>query len=70
MNESVAHWVLTVAGAYALVGVLFAIPFAWRGAGVLEPVAREGTLGFRLLILPGAATLWPLLLYRWWKAAR
>ena len=70
MSESVAHWVLTVAGVYAGVGVVFAIPFAWRGAGVLEPVAREGTLGFRLLILPGAATLWPLLLYRWRRAPR
>ncbi len=70
MSESVARWVLTGAGAYALVGAFFAIPFAWRGAGILEPVAREGTVGFRLLILPGAATLWPLLLYRWWRASR
>lgn len=70
MPEPVARLVLTVAGAYLLAGVLFAIPFAWRGAGALEPVAREGTLGFRLLILPGAVTLWPLLALRWWRAAR
>jgi hypothetical protein len=49
---------------------VFAIPFVWRGAGAVEPVAREGTWGFRLLILPGSATLWPYLLYRWWKANR
>lgn len=70
MSEPVARLLLTVAGIYALAGALFAIPFAWRGAGTVEPVAREGTRGFRLLILPGAATLWPLLLYRWWKAPR
>jgi len=70
MNEAVARWLVTVAGAYAVAGVLFAIPFVWRGAGAVEPVAREGTWGFRLLILPGSATLWPYLLYRWWRAAR
>lgn len=70
MTEPVARLLLTVAGIYLLAGALFAIPFAWRGAGVLEPVAREGTPGFRLLILPGALTLWPLLLVRWWRATR
>jgi hypothetical protein len=70
MSETVARWLLTVAGAYALAGIAFAIPFVWRGAGVLEPVAREGTWGFRLLILPGSATLWPYLLYRWVRAGR
>jgi hypothetical protein len=70
MSEGVARLLLGVAGAYALAGVAFAVPFVIRGAGVLEPVAREGTWGFRLLILPGSATLWPYLLYRWWRAGR
>lgn len=70
MSEAVARWLLTVAGAYAVAGVVFAVPFVWRGAGAIEPVAREGTWGFRLLILPGSATLWPYLLYRWWRASR
>jgi hypothetical protein len=68
VNEALARGLVALAGGYAAVGVVFAIPFAWRGAGVLEPVAAEGTLGFRLLILPGAATLWPYLLYRWVRA--
>jgi hypothetical protein len=68
VSEALARGLLTVAGGYALVGVLFAVPFVWRGAGVVEPVAREGTLGFRLLILPGAITLWPYLLFRWLRA--
>lgn len=53
---------------YALVGLVFALVFAWRGAPVVNPAAREGSLGFRVLILPGAAALWPLLLRRWIQA--
>jgi hypothetical protein len=70
MDETVARWLVTAAGAYALAGLLFAIAFARRGAGVVEPVAQDGTWGFRLLIIPGAATLWPYLLLRWWRARR
>ncbi len=47
--------------AYAAIGVLFAIPFALRWAARLDPVAAKGTLGFRLLLLPGATLLWPWL---------
>ena len=53
---------------YTLVGVVFALAFAWRGAAAVDPVARHGTLGFRMLIVPGAALLWPLLAVRWWRA--
>jgi hypothetical protein len=49
---------------YAVLGALFAAPFAWRLAARIDPVAATGTLGFRLLILPGAAALWPWLLVR------
>jgi hypothetical protein len=30
----------------------------------LDAVAAHGTTGFRLLLVPGAALLWPLLLRR------
>ena len=36
--------------------------FSFRYASI------SGTWGFRLLILPGAAALWPLLLLRWLRA--
>ncbi|MFT3785493.1 MAG: hypothetical protein QM770_04935 [Tepidisphaeraceae bacterium] len=48
--------------AYLAVGVPFAVWFAWRGAGEIDPVAVHGSLGFRLLILSGSAALWLLLL--------
>lgn len=54
---------------YAVIGVLFAAAFAWRGVAVVDPVARHATRGFRLLVAPGAALLWPLLMVRWWRAA-
>jgi hypothetical protein len=57
---------LTIAlGLYVLVGLLFAVPFVLRGVHRIDPVARESTLGFRLIILPGAVALWPLLAVRW-----
>jgi hypothetical protein len=49
---------------YAVLGALFAVAFAWRLAARIDPVAATGTLGFRLLILPGAAALWPWLRVR------
>ena len=55
---------------YALAGFVFALAFAWRGAGAVDAVARHSTLGFRILVAPGAALLWPLLGLRWWRAAR
>ena len=51
--------------AYAFAGLVFAVAFALFGVQRVDPAAREAGAGFRLLILPGAAALWPLLLARW-----
>lgn len=55
-------WFLTGLGLYLAAGAVFAPWFALRGAGRLDANARAGTAGFRVLIAPGAAALWPLLL--------
>jgi hypothetical protein len=55
---------------YLLCGLAFAIAFVFAGAGKIDPHAERGSWGFRLLILPGAAALWPLLARRWWKGVR
>lgn len=60
---------LNTAGGYLAVGFLFAIAFVWKGVGKIDPDAAKGTLGFRLLILPGCALLWPILLRRWLQAS-
>jgi hypothetical protein len=63
MEEAVA-WLIRFAGVYLLTGLLFALYFINVGAGRIDPSARDATWGFKLLILPGAAVLWPLLLTR------
>lgn len=67
---SIAAWLVGVAAAYGAVGFVFSIPFVLCGAGKIDPVAREGTWGFRLLIVSGAIALWPLLLKRWLSGVR
>ncbi len=47
---------------YVGLGVLFALYFATKGVSKLDPTAEGAPLGFRMLMLPGAAALWPLLM--------
>ncbi len=63
--ETAVEILLTVLGAYLLMGLLFAVPFAFFGARAFDPSAVQGTLGFKLIIIPGAALLWPLMAKRW-----
>ena len=69
MNDTVAVIVVRALEAYAALGLVFAVPFVIAGAGRIDPAAAKGTPGFRLLILPGAAALWPYLLLRWVRGA-
>jgi hypothetical protein len=57
---TLATWLVNALGLYALLGLLFAVPFVLRGVGRVDPAAREGTWGFRLLILPGVVAFWPV----------
>ena len=50
---------------YAVIGLVFAIAFVARGAGRVDPAALAAPVGFRLLVLPGVAAVWPLLAWRW-----
>ncbi|MEM6455151.1 MAG: hypothetical protein AAF772_08665 [Acidobacteriota bacterium] len=65
MPQPFAEILVLVAGLYAALGLVFAVPFAVRGAPRVDPAAQGGTWGFRLLIVPGAALFWPLLARRW-----
>ncbi len=56
---------LSLVAAYAVVGFLFAVVFVTIGVARIDDAARSPTFGFRLLIFPGAAALWPVLLMRW-----
>ncbi len=56
--------IVGVVAAYLAIGLLFGIFFAFKGAALLDPVATGAPLGFRILVLPGAVALWPLLLVK------
>lgn len=58
-------WLILVLGVYLVMGLGFAVVFVISGAGRISPAARGAGWGFRLLILPGAAVVWPLLAWRW-----
>lgn len=55
---------------HLLLGLLFGLLFVARGVERVDPAAHGGTWGFRVLILPGCAALWPLLLVRLLRARK
>lgn len=54
----------TIAG-YLVIGLVFALAFVTRGLAVIDPAARGMPWLARLLIVPGVASLWPLMLWKW-----
>lgn len=56
---------LTLLGLYAAAGLALAVAFVARGVQRVDPQADGSGWGFRLIILPGVAAFWPLLLRRW-----
>lgn len=61
----VATIILLTIAAYLAIGVLFALLFVIRGVERIDPAARSTSWVFRMLIIPGAAALWPVILSRW-----
>ena len=55
---------------YLAAGFVFAVFFVWRGARQIDGMAKGISLQTRLLLLPGSAALWPVLLWKWLKARR
>ena len=66
----IAAVLLICFGTYLACGLVFALPFAVFGVGRIDPHAVHGSWGFRILIIPGAAALWPLLLWWWISGAK
>jgi len=61
----VAEWFINLLGAYTGIGLLFAIVFLTVGISQVDPDSKGSGVGFRLIILPGVAALWPVLFTRW-----
>jgi hypothetical protein len=62
---TIAQWIVNLAMIYTVLGLVFALVFVAFGVGRIDSAAKGSPLTFRLLIFPGAAALWPLLLKRW-----
>ena len=62
--------ILLIAAAYLVVGAVFALAFVWRGAVRIDPAAARSSFGARIIFLPGAAALWPILAARWARGGK
>jgi hypothetical protein len=65
MSHTLATLFVGLLTAYLGIGTAFAAAFVAKGVDRIDPMARGAGWGFRLLIAPGAALFWPLLLTRW-----
>ena len=70
MSVSLASWIVGLVGVYLALGIVFVLPFLLKGIGRIDPVAAEGTVGFKIIISPGVIALWPLLARRWLTGVR
>ena len=59
-------FLLNALALYAAIGIVTALAFVAFGITRVQPAPVS--LGARILILPGAAALWPCVLRRWIKA--
>lgn len=69
MTQAWAETAVQLAIAYLAIGVAFGLAFVIRGVAKVDPSAADSGWGFRLVILPGVAALWPLLLRRWLQSS-
>lgn len=59
------EWMVRLFTAYSVAGTLFAIVFVSVGVQRIDPQARGTGVAFRMMVLPGAAAFWPVLLVKW-----
>ena len=62
----VVAFLLNALASYAAIGLLTALAFVM--VGITRVQSASVSLGARILILPGAAALWPYVLFRWLRA--
>lgn len=65
-----ANALLLVVAAYAAIGAVVASVFVIVGVTRVDPAAAGTKWGFRAIIWPGAAALWPVVVERWARAGR
>lgn len=62
--ESVAQLVILIVKGYLMCGLIFSIPFLFLGIQRVDPSAKNSTLLFKVVVLPGVTLFWPLMLTR------
>jgi len=70
MTEWLSITILAALGVYAVLGVGFAAWFLSGGLARLDAGAGHAPIGFRLIIAPGVAALWIVLLVLVLRARR
>jgi hypothetical protein len=66
MFEPISMFLVYLLAAYVAVGIAAALAFVTVGIVQVQPMSV--TVGARILLLPGAFVLWPLVLARWLKS--
>jgi len=65
MSIELANMIVAGLGIYLAIGAVFALGFVFFGAGKIDPAAKTMPIRARLLILPGAMGLWPVMAMKW-----
>jgi hypothetical protein len=63
--EQIILTILGIGQGYLILGAVFALVFVTVLGPRLDPAVRGSSIGFRLVIIPSIALLWPLLYLRW-----
>ena len=66
--DTIAAILLGLLVAYVAIGLIAGLAFV--AAGVVRVQAAPVTIGARILLMPGATALWPLVLARWFSTRR
>ena len=61
---------LIIVAIYLACGFVFMIPFIIKGVDVIDEGAHGSSIGFRIIIIPGAIVFWVVLLRKWLKAKK
>lgn len=66
MTPTIVH----VAQAWSAVGLVVALAFVALGLPRVAGVSGPRSIPFRLIVIPGAMLLWPLVIQRWMRMGR
>jgi hypothetical protein len=66
--DAIATVLFGVLVAYIAIGLIAGLAFV--AAGIVRVQAVPVTIGARILLLPGATALWPVVLARWFSSKR